>query len=276
MNNRQRKNFIGVFDSGFGGLNVLREIVKKLPAYDYIYFGDTARAPYGNRSQELIYKFTEQAADFLFRKGCQLIILACNTASSEALRKIQQDYLPKKYPERRVLGVVIPASEEASEKTINNKIAVLATNGTVKSDAFKNELKKLNPEMRVFQNAAPLLVPLVESGEYNSKAAKLILKNYLSPLIRKKIDTLILGCTHYEVLKKQIRKIAGEKINLITEGKVVAEKLKDYLERHPETEKKIGKNSEIKFYTTDLTDAFSVLGSRFFGKKIKAEKICLG
>lgn len=278
MQNGSGKSFIGVFDSGFGGLAILKEIVKKLPNYNYIYLGDTARTPYGTRSQEVVYKFTEQAVDFLFKKGCWLIILACNTASAEALRSIQQNYLPRNYPDRRVLGVVIPASEEAVAKTTGDRIGVLATNGTVKSNAFKRELKKLNPKLKIFQQAAPLLVPLVEAGEHNSKVADLILKNYLNPLLKNKIDTLVLGCTHYGILEKKIKKIVGKNIDVIdviTEGKIVAEKLKNYLKNHPEIERKIGKNSKRIFYTTDLTNNFSILGSKFFGKKIKPEKIKL-
>ena len=270
-----KKNFIGVFDSGFGGLAILKEIVKKMPDYNYIYLGDTARTPYGTRSQETVYKFTEQAVDFLFKKGCWLIILACNTASAEALRAIQRNYLPRKYPNKRVLGVIIPVSEKASVKTIGNKIGVIATNGTVKSNAFKRELQKLNPKIKVSQQAAPLLVSLVEAGEQNSKATSLILENYLRPLVKNKIDTLILGCTHYDVLEKKIKKIVGKNVSVITEGKIVAGKLKDYLEKHPEIETKIGKNSKRIFYTTDLTDNFSVLGSKFFGKKINSKKIKL-
>lgn len=275
MQNNSRKKFIGVFDSGFGGLVILKEIVKKLPDYNYIYLGDTARAPYGTRSQETVYKFTEQAVDFLFKKGCWLIILACNTASAEALRKIQKSYLPRNYSDKRVLGVIRPVSEEAGIKTINNKIGVIATNGTVKSNAFKRELKKMNPRMQVFQQAAPLLVPLVEAGEHNSKAADLIIKNYLRSLIKNKIDTLVLGCTHYGILKEKIKKIVGKNVNVVMEGKIVAGKLKDYLRRHPEINGKIGKQSKTIFYTTDLTDNFSILGSKFFGKKIKPEKIKL-
>lgn len=253
----------------------MKEIVKKLPSYNYIYLGDTARTPYGTRSKETVYNFTEQAVDFLFKKGCWLIILACNTASSEALRKIQQEYLPRNYLDRRVLGVVVPVSEEVVDKTKGEKIGVIATNGTVKSGAFKRELKKLNPKLKVFQQATPLLVPLVEAGEHNSKAAGLILGNYLKPLLKNKIDTLVLGCTHYGILEKKIRGIVGKKVRVIIEGKIVAEKLKGYLERHPEVEQKIGKKSKINFYTTDLTNTFSVLGSKFFGKKIRPEKIQL-
>ena len=264
---------IGVFDSGFGGLDVLKEIVNKLPQYNYNYLGDSARAPYGNRSQEMVYNFTVRAVDFLFSRDCQLIILACNTSSSEALRKIQREYLPKYYPDRRVLGVIIPAAEKAVDKTRNCCIGVIGTQGTVTSGAFKRELKKLNSGIKVFQNACPLIVPIVEAGEQDSEITELVLKNYLNPLIKKHIDTLILGCTHYGLLEDKIRKIVGENINIIAEGKIVAEKLKDYLDRHPEIETKLSKKSTIKFLTTDLTDRFKILGSRFFGKKIIPEKI---
>jgi len=267
--------FIGIFDSGFGGLNILKGIVKKMPEYDYIYLGDTARAPYGTRSQELIYEFSRQAVDFLFKHNCELIILACNTASSEALKKIQQEYLPKYYPDKRVLGVLIPAVEEAVEKTKNKKIGIIATEGAVNSKAFIREINKINSKIKVFQNACPLLVPLVETGEQNSKIIDLILKKYLKPLINKNIDTLILGCTHYGILERRIRKIIGSKIFIISEAEIVAKKLKDYLERHPEIKNKIGKNKNIIFYTTDLTDKFQKLGSKFFGRKIEAIKTIL-
>ena len=270
-----KKGPIGVFDSGFGGLEILREIVKELPEYDYIYLGDTARAPYGSRSQEVIYRFTKQAVDFLFKHNSPLVVLACNTASSEALRRIQREYLPKHYPNRRVLGVVIPAAEAAVEATQNNRIGVIATESTVASGAFERELKKLSPGLQVFQNACPLLVPIIEAGEYNSGVADILIKNYLKSLIKEHIDTLILGCTHYGLLEAKIRKITDGKVNIISEGKIVAEKLKDYLMRHPEIESKLGKNSKIKFLTTDLTNKFKTLGSQFFGRQIKPEKVNL-
>ena len=270
---KHKKFSIGVFDSGFGGLEILGKIVKELPEYSYIYLGDTARTPYGSRSQEVVYNFTKQAVDFLLKKECQLVILACNTASSEALQKIQKTYLPKYYPERRVLGVIIPASEKAVEITKNNRIGVIGTEGTVNSRAFERELKKINPKVKVFQKACPLLVPIIEAGEEKSPAADLILKNYLNPLIRRKIDTLILGCTHYGLLENKIKKIAGNRIKIVTEGRVVAEKLRDYFKRHPVTERKITNKNNVKFLTTDLTDKFRVLGSKFFGKKIHPEKV---
>jgi glutamate racemase len=268
------KSSIGVFDSGFGGLNILKGIVKELPEYDYIYLGDTARVPYGNRSREVVYEFTQQAVDFLFKQGCQIIILACNTASSDALRKIQQEYLPKHYPDRRVLGVLIPAAEEAVRKAPHKKIGVIATEGTVTSGAFIREIHKIDPTIKVFQKACPLLVPIVEAGEQNSKATELILRDYLKPLLAKKVDGLILGCTHYGIIESKIKKIIG-KVNLISEAHIVPVKLRDYLRRHPEIEMSLSKNGNRLFYTTDLTEKFQVLGSKFFGKKILSEKVTL-
>jgi len=267
-----KKYSIGVFDSGFGGLQILRYIVKTLPQYDYVYLGDTARMPYGSRSQKVILNFTIQAIDFLFKNNCWLIILACNTASSEALRKIQQKYLPKHYPERKVLGIIIPTVEEAV-KIAKKRLGVIATEGSVASGAFIRELKKLNSDLKIFQQPSPLLVPLIESNEEHSPAANLILKNYLQSLIKENIDTLILGCTHYGVLENKIREITRNKIAIVNEGKIIGRKLKDYLRRHPEIEQNLGKESKIKFFTTDLTDKFKILGSNFFGKKIFPEKI---
>lgn len=272
---KNQNKSIGIFDSGFGGLTILRGIVQKMPDYNYIYLGDTARAPYGNRSQKLVYEFTRQAVEFLFKNNCELIILACNTASSEALRKIQQEYLTKNYPDKRVLGVLIPAVEEAVKKTKNRKIGVIATEGTVNSKSFIREINKINPDIKVFQNACPLLVPLVEAGEQDSKIADLALENYLRLPMKNKIDTLILGCTHYGILEKKIRKIIGSKIQIISEEKIIGRKLKDYLKRHKEIEEKIGKQKKIIFYSTDLTDKFQKLGSKFFSRKIKTRKIDL-
>jgi len=270
-----KKGPMGVFDSGFGGLEVLREVIKKLPQYDYVYLGDTARAPYGNRSQEKVYEFTRQAVSFLLKQNSPLVILACNTASSEALRRIQKEYLPEHFPERRVLGVVIPAAEAAVELTENNRIGVMATEGTVASGAFKRELKKLKPEAEVFQKACPLLVPIIEAGEEDSKIAELALKNYLIPLLEKNIDTLILGCTHYGLLRDKIQEIAGKDVSIVSEGNIVAEKTGDYLKRHPEIESLLNQNSRIDFLTTDLSGKFSTLGSKFFGRFIKSKKIVL-
>lgn len=275
MTKNTRNKFIGVFDSGFGGLSVLRGIIEELPDYNYIYIGDSARAPYGTRSKDLVYDFTRQAVDFLFKNNCQLIILACNTASSDALRKIQREYLPKHYPDKKVLGVLIPAAEEAVKKTINKKVGVIATEGTVQSGAFVRELTKIDSKIKVTQRACPLLVPIVEAGEKNSEATEIILRDYLRPLIKKNIDTLILGCTHYGILENKIKKIIGSNIYVISEVKVVPRKLKIYLQKHQEIEKVIGKNKIVRFYSTDLTDKFRLLGSRFFGRNIQVKKVIL-
>lgn len=268
---RNRK--IGVFDSGFGGLSILREVVKKLPDYSYIYLGDTARAPYGNRSQNIVYDFTEQAVDFLFKQDCGFVILACNTASAEALRKIQREHLPKHYPNRRVLGVIIPAAEQAVEVSESGRVGVLATDSTVASGAFERELKKLKAGVEVFQVACSLFVPIVEAGEHKSEIADIAIKNYVGPLLEKDIDTLILGCTHYSLLKDKIKETIGYNVRIISEGEIVAQKLEEYLKRHPEIESTLAKEQKIKFLTTDLTDRFRLLGSKFFGKEITPEKV---
>ena len=272
---RKKRKCIGVFDSGFGGIDILRGFVKELPQYDYLYLGDTARTPYGTRSRETVYAFTKQAVDFLFTQGCELIIFACNTASSDALRKIQREYVPKHSSGKKVLGVLIPAAEAAIEETKNKRIGVIATEGTVESLAFHRELTKLDPQVKVFQQACQLLVPLVEAGEHRSKAAQMILQKYLDPLLKKKIDTLILGCTHYGILEKQIKALLPPGIKIVSEARVAPKKLKDYLKRHPEIETQLSQGKTAEFYSTDLTKRFTLLGSRFFGKKLKAKKALL-
>lgn len=250
---------------------MLRSIVNALPQYDYVYLGDTARAPYGDRPQETIYAYTKQAVDFLFRQKCGIVVIACNTASSEALCRIQDQYGAAK----KVLGVLIPAAEVAVQRTTKGRIGVIATHGTVASEKFVRELTKLDPGVRVFQNACPLLVPLIEAGEQDSPEMETILKRYLNPLLRKKIDTLILGCTHYGILERKIRKVAGPKVNIVSEAKVVPKKLEDYFKRHGEIEAMLGKRSSIHFYSTDRTDNFRILGSKLFGKKIQVKKAVL-
>lgn len=269
----KKNKSIGIFDSGFGGLNIMREIVNKLPDYNYIYLGDTARVPYGTRSEDVVYEFTTQAVDFLFGKNCEMIIFACNTVSSNALAKIQKEYIPQNYPNKKALGVIIPTVELAIQKTKNKKVGVMATSRTVESKSFLREFSKLNSNTRVFQTACPLLVPIIEVGEYKSKIIDIVLEKYLKPLLNKKIDTLILGCTHYGILKNKIKKIVGKNIQIICESKIVAQKLADYLKRHPEIEKKLGKEKKRIFYSTDLTKNFQILGSIFFGKKITVQKI---
>lgn len=266
---------IGFFDSGLGGLFIFKNVVKRLPRYDYLYLGDTKRVPYGNRSQETIYQFTRQAVDYLFSKNCQLVILACNTASAQALRKIQKECLPRHYPTRRVLGVIIPTIEATLETKNIKKVGVLATLSTVNSKTFIREFKKTSPKIKVFQQAAPLLVPLVENN--GIKWANPILKEYLGPLLNKKVDTIILGCTHYPALKNKIRKIvgkaelsSGKKIKVISQNEIIPEKLADYLKRHPEIEKQIEKSGQRIFAVTDITKDFAKTAKKWFG-----ENICL-
>ncbi|MFA6463998.1 MAG: glutamate racemase [Candidatus Paceibacterota bacterium] len=270
MNDKGNQS-IGVFDSGFGGLSILKGIIKKLPQYDYVYLGDNEHSPYGDKTQETILKFTKQAIDFLFKKNCNIVILACNTASSKALREIQQNYLPKHYPNKKVLGVLIPGAEEAVSKKGIKRIAVFATEATVSTGSFKREILKLDPKLKVTEIACPLLVPIVEEGRHNSKDADEAIKKYIK-LLPKKVDALILGCTHYGILKNKIKKYLPKDVKIISEEDVVPKNLKNYLNKHLELESKLSKKSQRVFYSTDEVDKFETLGSKFFGQKIKVKK----
>jgi glutamate racemase len=258
---------IGVFDSGLGGLFVTRALVTNLPQYDYVYLGDTQRVPYGNRSHETVYRFLREAVDYLFAHGCGLIIVACNTASAEALRRIQREYLPAHYPKRRVLGIIIPTAEAALKDPKIKRVGVLATQGTVTSGAYVRELKKIRPDVAIFQQAAPILVPLVENNA--GQFADPILRSYLQPLLKKKIDTLILGCTHYPILRKQIKKICGAHVKVVSQDEVISAKLADYLRRHPEIERRLAKHKHREFLVTDLTAATETLSKKWFGTSVK-------
>lgn len=280
---------IGIFDSGFGGLAVFKDIAKLLPEYNYIYLGDSARAPYGCRSQDIIYRFSKDAIDFLFEKGCELIIVACGTASSEALRKLQQEYLPNKYPDRRILGIIRPLAEEAAKTTRFGQIGVVGTTSTMESNSFVRELKKADSERRlnlqtggststnleIHQKACPLLVPLIEEGWVKKPETKMILKKYLRELKQKRVDTLILGCTHYSLLFKDFKRVMGKNCNVLDSGDIISKSLKNYLERHAEIESKLKKEGKKVFYTTDDAVAFERLGSKFLGESFKAEQVKL-
>lgn len=262
---------IGVFDSGLGGLIIARELVKKFPEYNFVYLGDTKRVPYGNRSEATIYEFTKAAVDHLFsKKKCGLIVVACNTASARALRKIQQDYLPKHYPNRRVLGVIIPTAEELVDAS---RIGVLATAATVRSGAFPSEIKKVNKKAEVYQSPAPLLVPLIEHNAL--RHAKPFLEEYLKPLLKKKVDTLVLGCTHYPILKNQIKKIVGPKVQVISQADILPKKLKGYLNRHLEIEKKLSRNAKVELLVTDKTEHYESLAKLWFGKSSVLKKVVI-
>lgn len=268
---------IGIFDSGIGGLTVLKEIVKKLPQYDYIYLGDNARTPYGSRSFETVYHYTLECVKKLFAMNCPLVILACNTASAKALRNIQQLDLKKIAPERSVLGVIRPTSEVVGKYTKSKHVGVLGTKGTVQSDSYKIEIEKFFPEIKVFQQTCPMWVPLVENNEMDSPATDIFIKKYLKELFSKskKIDTIILGCTHYPLLIKKIKKYLPKDFTVLSQGEIVAGSLEDYLARHPEMEKKCSKGRTIKFFTTDSPEDFDTLANVFWKRKIKARFLSL-
>ena len=251
---------IGVFDSGLGGLILLKAITKKLPQYDYVYLGDTGRVPYGNRSQATIYEFTRQAVGFLFKKNCQLIILACNTASATALRKIQQEYLLKYYPNRRVLGVIIPTAETAIQ---SRKVGVLATPATVSSRTFTAELKKISQKIQVKEQAAALLVPLIEDGSL--KWVKPILAEYLKPLLSQDVEAIILGCTHYPLIKRLARQLSPG-VRVVSQDEVIPAKLADYLNRHPEITKRLTRGAKRELFVTDLTKNIQAKAKSWFGR----------
>ena len=265
---------IGIFDSGLGGLAILKEILAVLPQYNYLYLGDNARVPYGGRSPELIYQYTRDAVHYLFEQDCELIILACNSATVASLRKIQQQLLPKKYPNKRVLGVVIPSIETAIERG-EKRIGIIATQTTVNSNVFPVELTKQKENIHVFQQSCPLLVPIIEAGETSWEGLDLILNKYLFNLKQQSIESLILGCTHYGLIQSQIKSHLGPNVHIINQGEATANKLKDYLDRHPEIEAKIKKNSKRQYHVTDHTQQYQAMASTFMGKSIYLTKVDL-
>jgi len=269
-------SMIGFFDSGFGGLTILRSVVELLPEYDYCYLGDNARVPYGNRSQRIVFEFTKEAVGFLFRKECPLIIIACNTSSAKALRRIQQEYLPVVYPDRRVLGVIRPSVEEVVEQGCR-KLGILATEGVVASEAYITEIKKLSPTVEIYQEACPLLVPIVEAGEQDGEATDLIISEYIRRLFSqdKDIGALLLACTHYPILRSHFERIVPPRVMIFEQGPIVARKLKDYLVRHPEIEQRLSRRRTRTFLTTDASERFDRLALTFFGQEISSHLVSL-
>ncbi len=269
---------IGVFDSGFGGLTVLKEIVHQLPQYDYLYLGDNARAPYGNRSFETVYHYTLQCVNWFFQQGCSLVILACNTSSAKALRTIQQNDLPKIAPHKRVLGVIRPTAEIIGNFSDTKSVGILATNGTVASESYPMEIAKFFPDLKVFQEACPMWVPLVENEEYQNHGADFFVKKNLHTIFEKgeNIDVILLACTHYPLLKEKIEEYLPIGVKLISQGEIVAASLADYLNRHPEMETLCSKNGQRNFYTTDSTTDFDSHASIFYGEAVSSQHVELG
>ncbi len=273
----KKRSPIGVFDSGYGGLTVLAELQNKLPEYDFLYLGDNARAPYGTRSFETVYEFTLQAVTYLFQQNCELVILACNTASAKALRSIQQNDLPQKFPGKRVLGVIRPSAESVNDYTQTKHVGILATEGTVKSDSYRLEINKLFPNIKVTQHACPLWVPLIENNKYQTEGGKALILEDLNNLLNQdpKIDAIVLGCTHYPIVKDFVEKSISPDIKVISQGEIVAEKLVDYLQRHSDIEQKISKNSETLYFTTDNALTFDQDASRILGKNVTSKHLKL-
>lgn len=268
---------IGVFDSGFGGLSILREIRKVLPQYDYIFLGDNARAPYGTRSFQLVYEFTLQSVKYLFEQGCQLVILACNTASAKALRTIQQNDLPHIDPARRVLGVIRPTVEKVGEISHTGHIGVFGTPGTIQSQSYDIEIAKMHPNFKVYGHACPMWVPLVENRESDGDGADYFVKKDIDALLAQcsDIDAVILGCTHYPLLMGKITKYMPPRIHVIEQGHIVAQSLQDYLYRHPEMEARCAKGGTCQYLTTEDARRFSSLASVFVNEEVDARHITL-
>ncbi|MFP4342858.1 MAG: glutamate racemase [Cyclobacteriaceae bacterium] len=263
---------IGIFDSGYGGLTIFREIVKALPQYDYIYLGDNARVPYGIRSYETVYRYTLECVQHLFRLGCRLVILACNTASAKALRTIQQRDLPRIDPSRRVLGVIRPTTEVIGNYTSSGHVGILATRGTVRSNSYVIEIGKLFPHLKVFQEACPMWVPLVENNEHASAGADYFIRQHLEQLLAQspQIDAVALACTHYPLLLSKIRQFLPEHIRVLTQGEFVTQSLQFYLQHHPALEQQCSRGGNFTFFTTESTDDFDNKAAIFLGHEVRS------
>lgn len=270
---------IGVFDSGYGGLTILKEFIQDMPGYDFIYLGDNARAPYGSRSFEVVYEYTLQAVTRLFEMGCPLVILACNTASAKALRTIQQNDLATLGSDKRVLGVIRPAVESIGQVTRNGHVGILGTVGTVLSNSYPIELEKWSggKVVKTTQEACPIWAPLVENNETDSPGTEYFVSKNIRNLMASdpQIDAIVLGCTHYPLLMPVIKKFVPEGVKVLEQGKVVSASLVDYLHRHPEMDQRCSKSGVVKFYTTENIEVFEKNATAFIGREIKGEKILL-
>jgi len=269
------KQPIGIFDSGYGGLTVLKEIIRELPEHDFIYLGDNARSPYGNRSFDTVYAYTLDCVKWFFEQGCSLVVLACNTASAKALRTIQQNDLPGIDKDKRVLGVIRPTTEVIGHYTQTGEVGILATLGTVQSGTYPIEISKFFPELKVYQEACPMWVPLVENNEYQSPGADYFIRQHINRLLEQsaRIDAILLGCTHYPLLVGKIRQFLPQGVSLLSQGEIVAASLKDYLDRHPGLAEKCSKNSRYRFFTTDSIEDFDNHAAIFFGNPVKSAHV---
>jgi glutamate racemase len=263
---------IGIFDSGYGGLTILAEIKKQLPQYDYLYLGDNARSPYGTRSFDVVYEYTLEAVNELFSRGCELVILACNTASAKALRTIQQQDLLKIDSNKRVLGVIRPSVEELGSITKTGNVGILATEGTVRSESYILELDKYAPNVNVFQQACPMWVPIIENQKHQTEAGRLFIEEDVKALLNQnpEIDTILLGCTHYPIIEAFISTLVGPNIRIVAQGSLVANKLEDYLKRHTELEQVCSKSGDVTYLTTENKDVFNRKASHFLGENISS------
>ena len=268
---------IGIFDSGYGGLTILSDLKKRLPEYDYLYLGDNARAPYGPRSFDVVYQFTLEAVNYLFEQGCELVILACNTASAKALRTIQQNDLPLMAPYKRVLGVIRPTSEGIGNYSENKHVGILATEGTIKSDSYRLEIAKFFPELEINQKSCPMWVPLIENQLHEEEGGQWFIRRDVQRLLEKdpKIDTLLLGCTHYPLVAPIVREIVGEGVKVITQGEIVADSLKVYLDRHSSMNQRCSKNGTITYLTTETAEDFDKRASTFLNEPIRSNHVIL-
>jgi glutamate racemase len=271
------KGPIGVFDSGYGGLTILSEFKKELSEHDYLYLGDNARAPYGNRSYDVVYDFTLEAVKFLKNKGCRLVIVACNTASAKALRTIQQKDLIEMDSDFRVLGVIRPTTETIGELSETKHVGILGTEGTVNSNSYRIELKKFSPNLIVNQQACPMWVPLIESNKHLSESGKAIIKEDFFELLSKdpSIDTVLLACTHYPIIASYLQELSKDKVRIISQGPIVAKKLKDYLQRHELMNNKLSRNGTCVFLTTENPDVFNKSAESFMSMNVNAQQIKL-